>query len=144
MMNHSVSVFYAACARLASILLLGTVGASASVTTVAWYRLGDDDSGAASGHVVNAGTADLMGVDPLRRYGSPVYTSAVPSRAASVLGSSLSVVFNGVNQFYSNVPVTLARNNFGIEAWVASVSGTAGTHCIAHNGNTFRMDGAWR
>src|SRR5437762_484833 len=85
----------------------------AAVTNVAWYRLGENDPGAASGQVANSMTIDLVGANNLRRFGSPQYTNAV-SRAAEKIGSSLAVVFNGANQFYSNAVVSTARNNFGI------------------------------
>jgi hypothetical protein len=45
------------------------------------------------------------------------------------------VLFNGAG-FYSNATVaTTARNNFGIEAWVRTLTTANGTYLIAHNGN---------
>jgi hypothetical protein len=51
-------------------------------------------------------------------------------------GSTLAVLFNGANQFYSNAVVTTARNNSGIEAWMATLTTAQGTYLIVHKGNT--------
>src|SRR5438874_848482 len=107
----------------------------ATVTNVAWYRLGENDPGAVSGQVVNSTTTDVLGVNNLKRFGSPSYTNDV-SPDARQIGSSLAVIFNGANQLYSNAVVTTARNNFGIEAWVRTLTTNEGTYVIAHNGNT--------
>src|SRR5437870_1687149 len=56
-----------------AILTLATC-AHASVTNVAWYRLGENDPGAASGHVVNSSTMDFVGTNHLKRFGSPLFT----------------------------------------------------------------------
>lgn len=105
---------------------------AANITTVAWYRLGENDSGAASGQAVKTTTTDLVGVNPLRRFGSPRYTNDVSPDASSI-GSSLAVLFNGAG-YYSNAVASTARNNFGIEAWVKNPSTANGTYFIAHNG----------
>src|SRR5882672_1935486 len=118
------------------LLLLTQAATRASVTNVAWYRLGENDLGAASGQVVNSTTTDLMGANDLKRFGSPLYTNAVSSAAASRLESSLAVEFDGSNQFYSNAVVTTARNNFGLEAWVQLGASVSNKYLIAHNGNT--------
>ena len=120
---------------LALVVALVT-SAHAAVTNVAWYRLGENDPGAVSGPVVNSATIDFVGGKNLRRFGSPRYTNAVSRAAADRLGSTLAVLFNGANQFYSNAVITTARNNFGIEAWVQPATATPGTYLIVHNGNT--------
>src|SRR5437899_12808290 len=97
------AITFAACAR-------------ATMTNIAWYRLGENDPGAASGQVVNSTTKDFIGTNDLKRFGSPTYTNSVSADAAK-LGSTLAVRFDGASQFYSNAVVTSARNNFGIEAW---------------------------
>src|SRR4029077_9915534 len=66
---------------------------------------------------------------------SPRYTNQLSSDAVQI-GSTLSMSFSGVNQFFSNAVVSTARNNFGIEAWARVVVTNAGTYIIAHNGNT--------
>jgi len=110
------------------------INASATVTNLVWYRLGDNDPGASSGAVVNSSAVDLMGVRNLSRLGSPVYTNLV-SPTAGKIGSSLAVQFNGVDQAYSSSVFTTVQNNFGIEAWVLLVASAQGTYYIAHNGN---------
>jgi hypothetical protein len=122
---------------LALTLLTLTICAHATITDVAWYRLGEIDPGAASGQLVPQTTRDLLGVNPLNSSGSPIYSDQVSPVAANRLGSSLAVMFNGFNQLSSDSVVTAARNNFGIEAWVApsAFSGVPGTHLIAHNGD---------
>src|SRR6185436_5526992 len=111
------SLFRRAKSRFGLLLAIGfATCAHATVTNVAWYRLGDNDPGAASGQVVNSTTTDFVGVRNLNRFGSPVYTNSVASDAAN-LGSTLAVRFSGSGQFYSNAVVTTARDNFGIEVW---------------------------
>src|SRR5580765_1823867 len=124
----------AGCRVAAFTLFAFAAGGHAAVTNVAWYRLGEMDPGAVSGHVVNSTTLDLLGMNHLKRIGGPLYTNAV-SKAAGQIGSSLAVQFNGVNEFCSNAVVTTARNNFGIEAWIATLGAANGTYIIAHNGN---------
>jgi len=123
--------------RLVATLLLLTAllpCARATVTNVAWYRLGENDPGATSGLAVTGTTTDLVGANHLRQFGGPLYTSAVSADAASRLGSSLAVQFNGASQFLSNALVSTAANNFGIEAWVKP-NGTDGASTpIAYNG----------
>jgi hypothetical protein len=65
-------------------------GANAAVTNVIWYRLGENDPGAASGQVVNSTAIDFMGVRNLSRAGCPRYTNDVSSDAAQI-GSSFAV-----------------------------------------------------
>src|SRR5438874_1340135 len=122
-------------AVLATTLLLA-VSSHATITNLAWYRLGENDAGAASAQIVNSTSVDLMGSNDLKRFGSARYTDNVPSAAASHVGSSLAVAFNGTNQFYSNSIVTTLRNNFGIEAWVILGTLNSSQYMIAHNGNS--------
>jgi hypothetical protein len=110
------------------------IPAHATVTNVAWYRLGEKDSGATSGQTVRSTTVDLSGAHNLLRAGSPHYTNNVASAAAHI-GSSLAVLFSGTSFYTNNAAATTARNNFGIEAWVANLTGVDGTYFIAHNGN---------
>jgi hypothetical protein len=109
--------------------------AHATVTNVVWYRLGENDPGAASGGVAT-NTTDLMGLVHLKPFGSPRYTNAVFSGPSDGLASSLAVHFNGANQFFSNAVVSTAINNFGIEAWVRpNVTNSSFSGAIAYNGN---------
>ncbi len=108
--------------------------AHATVTNVAWYRLGENDPGAANGLAVTNTTTDLVGVNHLKQFGSPRYTNAVSTGAANQVGSSLALHFNGTSQYLSNAVVSPAVNNFGIEAWVKPNTTNAGFGFIAFNG----------
>lgn len=118
---------------LALIVLTLATSARANVTNVAWYRLGENDPGAASGQSVNSATMDFVGANPLRRSGSARYTNDVSLNAGQI-GSTLAVFFGGAG-FCSNAVVSTARNNFGIEAWVRTLTAANGTYLIAHNGS---------
>jgi hypothetical protein len=116
-------------------LFLSAVGLHATVTNVAWYRLGENDPGAANGLTVNSNAVDLLGLHPLTRAGVPQYTSATDPVPAGQLGSSLAVSFSGSNQSYSNAVFSTARNNFGLEAWVQPGTEKVGNLVIAYNGD---------
>ena len=107
-----------------------------SFSNVAWYRLGENDPGAANGGTVTTTTRDLIGTKHLKQYGGPLYTNAVSAEARNRIGSSLAVQFNGTSQYLSNALVSSAIDNFGIEAWVKPNNVNAGTRIIAFNGNT--------
>jgi hypothetical protein len=129
--------FWAGC--ISSLILAALLAASthAGVTNVVWYRLGENDPGAASGLPVTNTTTDVMGFENLKQIGGPLYTNDVSTSAVSHVGSSLSVQFNGTNQFLSNSVVSTATANFGIEAWVRpSVVGDPNADFVlAYNGN---------
>src|SRR5436190_5285232 len=111
--------------------------AHATVTNIAWYRLGENDPGAASGVAVSTRTIDLAGGRDLPQFGSPLYTNAVSTLASNHVGSSLGVQFNGTTQWLlTNGIVSSAVNNFGIEAWVKPANVNLGSRTIAFNGNT--------
>ncbi len=111
--------------------------AEAAVTNVAWYRLGENDPGAASGAAVTSPTTDLVVGKHLPQFGNPRYTNAVSTLASNRVGSSLAVQFNGTSQWLlTNALVSSAVNNFGIEAWVKPANVGPGGRAIAFNGNT--------
>ena len=107
--------------------------AHASVTNIAWYRLGENDPGATSG-VTATNTANLLGFNPLKPIGNPRYTNAVSPGAANGLGSTLAVHFSGTNQCFTNALVSIATDNFGVEAWVRPNTTNGGSYFIAQNG----------
>jgi len=107
----------------------------AAVTNVAWYRLGENDPGAASG-VTATNTVNLLGFNPLKPVGSPRYTNAVLPSVANGLGSSLAVHFSGTNQCFTNAVVSTATDNFGLEAWVNPDVAAPNNRVIAFNGNS--------
>src|SRR5215470_10800062 len=114
-----------ATSTLLALLVLASTCANASVTNVAWYRLGENDPGAASGATVT-NTANLLGFNSLKPIGSPRYTNAVAPGASNGLASSLAILLSGTNQCVTNAIVTTATDNFGIEAWVRPNTTNAG------------------
>ena len=50
--------------------------AHATVTNVAWYRLGENDPGAASGLAVTNTTIDAGGTKHLKQFGGPLGSNA--------------------------------------------------------------------
>lgn len=119
--------------RLVSLLLLFcTVTAQAAVTTVAQYRLGEADPGAAAGGAGANPTVASVGAINLARNGVPVYSAVTPPG----VNSTLSMAFNSGVDRYTGSIVTTAANNFGVEAWVRSNGSTAVNACLVYNGNT--------
>ena len=117
------------------VLLLTFLATShAAVTNVAWYRLGENDPGAASGVIVTGSTTNLMGFQNLIPFGGPRYTNRFAIVAASQVGSRLSVNFNGTSQYLSNAVVSTAINNFCVEAWVKPNATENGNRTIVYNG----------
>jgi microcystin-dependent protein len=117
------------------VLLLTFLATShAAVTNVAWYRLGENDPGAASGVVVTGSTTNLMGFQNLMAFGGPRYTNRFATAAASQVGSRLSVNFNGTSQYLSNAVISTVVNNFGVEAWVKPNATENGNRTIVYNG----------
>ncbi len=108
----------------------------ATITNIVWYRLGENDPGAAPGLTVTH-TIDLIGLENLNPLGTPVYTNDVSTSASNNVGSSLAVQFNGSGQILSNGVVSTATANFGIEAWVKPnvvINDPSADFVIAYNG----------
>jgi hypothetical protein len=108
---------------------------SAVVTNLVWYRLGENDPGAALG-VAATNTFNLLSSTSLKGLGGPLYTNAVSADASNDVGSTLAVEFSGSSQYFTNAAIMSLTNNFGIEAWVNPNSISGGTRIIAYNGNT--------
>lgn len=109
--------------------------ARAVVTTLLWYRMGENDPGAGPG-ITATNTIDSSGLFPLPVSGPAVYLSDVASSAAVHVESSLSIQFtNSAYAVGNSAAATLTNNNFGIECWVKPAS-ASGTQIIAYNGNT--------
>jgi hypothetical protein len=126
---------------VAGSLLLADV-ASATVSTIAYYRLGENDPGAVAGQNANAVTVDsgAAGVN-LHQLGTP----PTYSTNTGVAGSTLCLAVNG-GGYTNNAPITTPSTNWGIEAWVlaAGVNNTVASNTnapdgyaqIAYNGNS--------
>lgn len=115
-----------------AIVAAGAMTAQATVTTLAHWRLGEDDSGAVAGNTGNDPTTAAVGFD-LDRGGDPTYSSNTPGP-----GSTLSMAFDGTGDVYSRgEPVTTATDFVGIEAWVyVTTLDTGGEdRIIAFNGD---------
>jgi alpha-L-arabinofuranosidase len=119
---------------LVSVAAPATCG-HAVVTNVVWFRLGENDPGAASGLAATNTTA-LVGSRVLKAFGNPVYTNSVSTGASAHVGSSLAVRFSGSGQCFSNTLVTGLTDNFGIEAWVKPSDVSSSVRIIAYNGKT--------
>jgi len=100
-----------------SAVLIATLTASsyATVTTVGYWRMGENDTTALDGTTVS-GSVDQTGSYSLSVSGTPTYTSSTSSGS----GSTLAVYFNGSSSLNYSTTVTNVTNNFGIECWVKS------------------------
>jgi len=107
--------------------------ATATITVVAQYHLGEADPGALVGNVADDPTVDSRGLLNLPRFGAPVYTAG-----GSVSSPSpLAVHFAGSpDRFGASTVLTSVTNNFGIEGWVKSDGNTSGVALLAYNGSS--------
>ena len=119
---------------LVAVLLLNVMARDASgvVDTLVWYRMGEDDPGAASGNTANNPIDDssVNGFD-VWRTGTPSYTNDTP-----VGGTTLAMDFEADNndRFTRYDELTTATDNFGMEAWVKIESHPdAAYRYIVHN-----------
>ncbi len=109
--------------------------ANAAVTTEAWYRAGDDDSGAVAGNPGNATTIDTAGTLDLAKQDNPLYSADVPDPLALRLGPSLlSLNVTGGETYQANSAVTTQTTNLGIEVW-AKADSTGGLQAPFHLGS---------
>ena len=117
------------------LLLFAFSGASshAAVTVLNYWRLGENDPGAAAGATAT-NTTDSAGSVNLQFQGNASYASDVASAAANHTGSSLSVNFTNA-AYATNAIVSTATDNFGIECWVKPTA-LGGGQIIAYNGVT--------
>ena len=126
-------MFSAVLMALAAVTLALAPSARATVTPVSWWRLGENDPGAANGATAATTTNLLGGV--MKLIGGPDYTTNVSSAAAGDVGSTLALNLPGNNSYGTNAHFAALTNNFGIELWVNPASNNA-TACLAYNGNS--------
>src|SRR5204862_4923942 len=103
--------------RIATLMLvMGWAATSrAAVTTVAFYKLGDADPGAAANTLGQNPTVDSSGNGfNLSRSGSPTNRADVANESM-ILGSTLSMQFNGSSRYSTNFSVTALTTNVGME-----------------------------
>jgi streptogramin lyase len=121
-------------AALVTVLNLGFLPpASAAITVVSYWHMGESDPGVGDG-IAATSTVDFVGLHILNFKGPAFYSSDVAIPALAHVGSSRSVSF-GSGAFASNSIVSTATDNFGIEAWVKPAAVIAG-QVIAYNGAT--------
>ncbi|MDB6109253.1 MAG: Fibronectin type domain protein, partial [Pedosphaera sp.] len=106
---------------------------NAAITVQQYYRLGENDPGAANGNSA-AATLDFISGQSIQLTGSPIYTTIVSSLATAGAGSTLAMNFSTSGQYGSRALISADTDNFGFELWVQPVS-TVGTQCLAYNGD---------
>lgn len=106
--------------------------ATASVESVSWYRLGENEPGAIEGSAATV-AVDFLGRADLQWSGSPVFSAEVAAEASLHVASVRSVRLRAGDVATGAGLDDL--DNWGVEAWVqfASISGNS---VIAYNGNT--------
>jgi hypothetical protein len=105
--------------------------ASAVVSVIANYRLGEADPGAAAGNPANTPAVDSAGGAPMGVLGS----ASLYSGSTGVGGSALSVDFSAPSGYGQSSPVVTLTDNWGMEAWVQS-DNAASISAIVYNGNS--------
>jgi hypothetical protein len=118
--------------------LLLANAAFATVSTIAYYRLGENDPGAVAGQPANAVTVGSSAA------GVNLYQLGVPSvydTNTGVTGSTLCIAVNG-GGYTNGAPIAVPSTDWGIEAWVKATSGSNplssdGYASIAFNGNSY-------
>ena len=111
--------------------------AQATVTTLSYWRMGENDPGVANGPATS--TTDPTGGRTMNLQGSVAYTNNVSATAAAHTGSAWCVYFAGTG-YGTNALVTTATDNFGMECWV-NPNNTTANECLAVNGST--AGGGW-
>jgi len=128
-------------------LLWGLIGPGVSacranaVVRGAYYRLGEDDAGAAAGAVGRDPTADSFGGHlDLSRVGAPVYAADVPARGPA--GDKLSMQFSNpavggpaAAALYGRGTSIDLDQGYALEAWAKAASANASASLIAYDGN---------
>lgn len=142
-----VKTYFAAMIGAASLAaVLTALPAGASAVTIAQYRLGENDPGAAAGLLGADPTVAAVGGPNLARIGSPVYSSTTP-----ISTTTLSMSFDGVTARYAaGAPASYLNDNFAIEAWARADSTASAVASVAYNGDSafggwglYRFGGAW-
>jgi len=109
----------------------------------AYYRLGDDDPGAAAGALGNDPTKDSFADKlDLTRFGTPRYSVDVPPNGP--IPNKLSMAFannelhNPLAYYGRSTSLDMSQQGYALEAWVKSLpppSEPDGSELIAYNGN---------
>ena len=117
--------------KYAGLVLCLTGISHAAVGVFGFWRLGENDPGAAAGNFAGATTLDASGGgNTLSLVGSPapIYTITTPKN------STLAMSFTGSSN-WSGPAVLTPANNFAIEIWAYPTS-SGGNRAVIYNGNT--------
>src|SRR5690349_8270524 len=71
--------------------------ASATITVLDYYKLGDADPGAIAGNIGNSTTTDSVAGKNMTREGSPTYSSDVPFSSVGGAPDIFSMSFSGAS-----------------------------------------------
>ena len=115
-----------------ALILALAVSAHAEITTVRHFRLGEADAGSTSGSAAGSSSTDTTAAENLTVTGAPLYSADV---ASANISSTLSMEFNGTNQYATTGNWHNLTTNFGVEAWVKPAA-TGGEHFILYNGQS--------
>lgn len=122
----------------ASILVLSLLNqvATAQLTELAWYRLGEDDPGAVAGGTVETAVESLEGRD-MFSFGDVTYSDDTPPNILS----ELSVEFDGEFDNYLRTEATawhelLPNFRVGMEAWIKVDPSMEGTPTVPFGNGT--------
>ncbi len=112
--------------------LKGTAYASGDgIQTIAHYRFGEDDLGAALNVTGNMTTVDAVGSSDLIRHGEPVYKSSTP-----FVGSMLSMKFLGSGDYYTGGSGVITQtDNVGLSFWMKLSASASGQHSVWNCGD---------
>lgn len=101
-----------------------------TVETLAYYRLGEEDQGAAAGNPSGETTTDTAGLQNLTLTGwAPTYAAET-----GVTGSTLCLAVDG-GGYRHDSPLFEDADNWGVEAWVLSDT-TSENRAIVYHGNS--------
>ncbi len=118
---------------LIAIVLLVAISAPAAITMRDYWRLGENDSGAALAST-NLTTTDSVGTNDLGWHGPARYSADVASAAFTLTRSSFSINFTNT-AFMAGPLISTNIDNFGIECWVKPTA-TNTDQVIVYDGHT--------
>jgi Concanavalin A-like lectin/glucanases superfamily len=112
--------------------LLAGIPVQATVTTVDYWRMGENDPSDTPGFATT--TTDPVGGNTIALSGGPFYATVNSSTAtADASSSSCMQFFTGTYGLAPLIPGL--TNNFGVEFWV-NPSATPSSACLVYNGNS--------
>ncbi|HEV8290450.1 MAG TPA: LamG domain-containing protein [Tepidisphaeraceae bacterium] len=127
------------------ILLINQFASASAFVRGAYYRLGDEDSGAVAGALGNNPTIDSFSDHlDLSRFGTPLYSSDVPPNGP--FPNKLSMAFsnndnhNPFAYYGRSKALDMSQQGYALEAWVKAPVAPidpGGGELIAYNGDPF-------